>query len=155
LEFTTTQVLRIFDLNRNGFKDWLARGYIKPSLNVSRRQGEKNLFSLEDLYLIAIFKKMLTLGFSRVEAGRLIEDLRKRPKWADMKKYTYVIYKSWLKDGTVMKSSTLVWSETQRSNIEKRIFSDEKMGEPPDFVGILDMRKIVQHVDSMIKDTSS
>lgn len=68
MEFTTTKVLNLLDLNRNTFQDWMDRKLIKPSIQKSSKQGEPNIFSKKDLYAIYLFNRLVNFGISRMLA---------------------------------------------------------------------------------------
>ena len=73
-----------FDINKklhikvDRLKDWMTRGFIIPSIQKASGQGTKNIFSLDDLYLIKLFQYLVSKkGFSRDDAAlriRLIKD---------------------------------------------------------------------------------
>jgi hypothetical protein len=70
--FTTFDISKILDLKIDLQKDWRKRDYIEPSIQKATGQGTKNLFSIEDIYLIALFQHLIELGFAReVAAGRI------------------------------------------------------------------------------------
>jgi hypothetical protein len=58
-KFTLFDITRGFDFKREGFRSWLKKGYIKPSIQTATGPGRaadtKNLFSRLDLYGIALF----------------------------------------------------------------------------------------------------
>ena len=62
--FTTFDISKILDLKIDLQKDWMKRGYIEPSIQKATGQGTKNLFSIEDIYLIALFQHLVELGFA-------------------------------------------------------------------------------------------
>jgi len=67
-EFTTSQVLDTFNINRNTFQDWLDRGFVVPSIKKSSKQGESNIFSFGDLCRIYAFQKLMLVGLTREKA---------------------------------------------------------------------------------------
>ena len=69
--YTTSEVLKIFGVNRNTFQDLMDRGYVRPSIRKSQRQGDSNLFSRNDLYIIACYLRLVEMGFGRKLASEL------------------------------------------------------------------------------------
>ena len=53
--YTTTDIARV-GTKRERLKEWMSRGYIKPSVESAAGAGTKNLFSLWDLYMIQLFQ---------------------------------------------------------------------------------------------------
>lgn len=74
--FTTFEITKILGLKIDRQKDWLTRGFIEPSIQKATGQGSKNIFSLEDLYLIALFQHLVHKGFSRKAAAARIKSIR-------------------------------------------------------------------------------
>jgi hypothetical protein len=78
-EFTTSDITRVFGLKIERQKDWLKKNYIEPSIKKAKGHGSKNIFSLNDLYFIALFQHLIQKnGFARDQAAarvRLIRNL--------------------------------------------------------------------------------
>jgi len=72
---TTSQILTALKINRNTLQDWMDRGLISPSVQKSSKQGESNLFSIEDVYRIELFRRLLVLGLMRGLARDVVKDL--------------------------------------------------------------------------------
>jgi hypothetical protein len=69
-EFTTFDIIRLFNINRNQLQPWIDGHFITPSIQKATRRGEKNLFSVDDLYRIRLFQYLLFAGFSRRDASQ-------------------------------------------------------------------------------------
>ena len=64
--FTTTEVREVLELNRNTFQVWKDQKFIKPAdIQESRRRGESNIFSRNNLYQIHLFSVLLEMGIQR------------------------------------------------------------------------------------------
>jgi hypothetical protein len=74
--FTTFDLTRILGLKIDRQKDWLTRGYVEPSIQKATGQGTKNLFSIGDIYLIALFQHLIELGFAREVAAARIKSIK-------------------------------------------------------------------------------
>lgn len=77
MEFTSTQVQKIFKINRSTFQDWIDRHFISPSIRKSSKQGDTNIFSLKDLSAIALFKHLCNSGLKREVASKTVNLLYK------------------------------------------------------------------------------
>ena len=68
-EYSIGDIERCLGVRREAFKEWLAAGFVKPS--VRRKQGGRtlNIFNRNDLYSISTFKRLVKLGLSRKVAG--------------------------------------------------------------------------------------
>jgi len=75
MPFTFTEVLRVTDLKRERVRDWIKHGYVKPSIQKSSIQGERNQFSRLDIYKISLFKRLLEVGIFRETASALLKNL--------------------------------------------------------------------------------
>jgi len=68
-EFSRSGVSEILGINQERFREWVSKGYIKPSIQSSSGSGTRNLFSRIDLYRIGLFRLLLASGFSRTQAS--------------------------------------------------------------------------------------
>lgn len=68
--FTTFEIVKKLRIERGCLREWIERGYIKPSIQTASGVGTKNLFSRLDLYQIKFFQSLLSRGLSRAEAAR-------------------------------------------------------------------------------------
>ena len=66
--YTTTDIAKL-GIKRERLKEWMTKGYIKPSIETASGAGTKNLFSLLDLYLIELFNYLVGRGFSREDSA--------------------------------------------------------------------------------------
>ena len=68
-EFLSADVCRITGIKSNTFGQWLARGFIRPS-RPAGRSGYRNVFTMEDLCRIELFRLLTDSGFSRTNAAK-------------------------------------------------------------------------------------
>lgn len=68
-EYTTFFIIKKFGFNRSTFKQWMDRGFLRPSIATAEGQGTKNLFSREDLYSINAFRNLSDLGIPQFDAS--------------------------------------------------------------------------------------
>jgi hypothetical protein len=73
--YTTFQIIKALNIPRERLKDWMEKGFVKPSLQQARGKGTKALFSLLDVYSLALFKHLIEeCHFSR-DAGSQFSSL--------------------------------------------------------------------------------
>lgn len=65
MEFLAADIEKITGVKRNRLQQWLEREYITPSIQVASGHGTRNIWSRNDLYTIALFKKITESGLSR------------------------------------------------------------------------------------------
>jgi hypothetical protein len=71
--FSSLDMVRIHRIQKERFRDWYSRGYIKASKE-AEKQGKKALFSRLDVYAVGLFKEFIeTFRFSREEASKLTD----------------------------------------------------------------------------------
>jgi DNA-binding transcriptional MerR regulator len=78
-QFYTSDVTRITGVKRNRLQVWLDRGWIIPSIKKAQGQGSRNIFGLHDLYVIALFKKLVGIGVPRKFVGMCTQAFFKQP----------------------------------------------------------------------------
>ena len=69
--YTTFQIIKALKIPRERLKDWMEKGFVKPSLQQAQGKGTKALFSLLDVYSLALFKHLIEeCHFGREAASR-------------------------------------------------------------------------------------
>ena len=69
--FSTFEIIEALRLKRERLREWMNRGFIRPSIQEARGQGTKALFSRGDVYRIALFRNLVESGFTRLIASTL------------------------------------------------------------------------------------
>lgn len=67
--FGSPEVERYTNVKRLRLHQWIDLGHFEPSIQRAYGSGTQNIFSLNDLYKIVLFRKLLQGGLSRSEAG--------------------------------------------------------------------------------------
>ncbi|MBW1771252.1 MAG: MerR family transcriptional regulator, partial [Deltaproteobacteria bacterium] len=67
--FTTFQIAEKLGIKYGRLREWIDRGFIKPSIQRAGGQGSKSLFDRVDVYAIKLFSYLIERGFSRKEAA--------------------------------------------------------------------------------------
>jgi hypothetical protein len=70
---STLKVCKALDMNRERLRDWMLQGHIKPTQTVEQH-GSKAGFTDSDVVGIALFKKLVDLGFKRALIADLLKD---------------------------------------------------------------------------------
>jgi len=69
-EFLLSDVMEIIGIKKTSLENWIGFGYVGPSIQKATGTGSRNIFSLEDLCEIGLFKRLVDRGFSREEAAK-------------------------------------------------------------------------------------
>jgi hypothetical protein len=73
--FTTPEIEQLpLQLQRGRLKEWVAAGYIKPSVQKGKGSGTKHIFSRDDLYAIVFFGDLIDCGVSRKLASSIVHN---------------------------------------------------------------------------------
>ena len=69
-------VLKVLDIKRERLKEWIARGYIIPSIKQPQGKGTRIIkkYNIEDIYRVALFK-YLTKHIKRECAAKIIYNI--------------------------------------------------------------------------------
>jgi len=98
-EFSSFDAAKILDLPMERLRQWLKLGFIKPTVPATG-QGTKAVFTLDDLYGVALFKKLLDAGFTRTVAGEYVRQfLNKEKSTPERHIADYIIFKVFIEDG--------------------------------------------------------
>ncbi|MBT4485358.1 MAG: hypothetical protein HOC71_16960 [Candidatus Latescibacteria bacterium] len=93
-DFSTFDIIRIFDIPRERLQDWINRGYIFPSLKTAEGKGTKNIFSHWDLYGIELFQRLIISGHMREIASIYYKSwvaMQSKSTIESFKKWKYLI----------------------------------------------------------------
>ena len=94
-KYTTGHILRIFNMKMDKCRDWHRKGFIEPTVP-SGGQGYKAGYTLDDLYGIALFIKLLDKGYKRELASQIV----KSTKGSELLMFAeFVLYQTVKKDG--------------------------------------------------------
>lgn len=116
LQYSTTQVLGILDLEAERFRQWINGGFINPDVRAGGT-GRTHFFLKEHIYIIAIFMKLVDLGLNRSVAKDIAYVFRPQD-WSDViyrEEPLYLIIR-----GRVTPKSAKDWKKHMRYNITQR-----------------------------------
>lgn len=70
-EFSTLDIVKALKISRERLRSWMDANFIKPTRPASG-QGSRAIFTLADVYGIALFKDLIDRGFNRKVASGLL-----------------------------------------------------------------------------------
>jgi len=71
--YTTFALVKALSIPRHTLQSWLDLGFITPSIKKAEGIGTKALFTLDDIYVVALFRELLGVGVDRKLASDLIK----------------------------------------------------------------------------------
>ena len=82
--FTIGQMTEIVGMDSDKIKNWMAGKpfTFKPSAMLASGKGSRNIYNLQDLYLLAVANEFSNAGFAGKAIGRLLDAIR--PKLAKL-----------------------------------------------------------------------
>jgi DNA-binding transcriptional MerR regulator len=81
--FSTFDLMKVFKISRPRLREWMIRGFIKPTFP-SNGQGTRALFTKKDIYKVALFMRLIEVGFRRKQAAELSRSINfDLGVWAD------------------------------------------------------------------------
>jgi DNA-binding transcriptional MerR regulator len=92
-QFSTLDIVKALDIPRERLREWLVRGYVRPSVS-AEGQGTRAIFTRTDVYTVALFRRLLEIGFRREEAGKFVRKFQEREKDApEQQRTVYLIFR--------------------------------------------------------------
>ena len=76
--YSTIDISKALNIPRERLRDWMVRGFIKPSLP-STSKGTIAIFIRTDVICVALFMKLITKGFKREAAAEYVDFLIEYP----------------------------------------------------------------------------
>jgi hypothetical protein len=93
--YSTLDIVKALNIPRERLRDWMVRGFIKPSLP-STGKGTISIFTKADVFGVALFKKFIEKGFKREVAAEYIEMVLSQNLYKDL---NFILFKSVIRDG--------------------------------------------------------
>ena len=91
-EFSTLDIVKALEIERERLREWMNRGFIKPT-HPSAGQGTKAIFSREDVHCVQLYRQLVEIGIDRDMASKHIEYYRKHRTEENGQKCDYLIYR--------------------------------------------------------------
>jgi hypothetical protein len=70
-EFSTLDIVKALKIPRERIRDWMNRGFVTATVS-AEGQGTKAIFTRDDVYGVALFRRLVDYGFSREVAGNFV-----------------------------------------------------------------------------------
>ena len=71
--FTATQAAQIIGSTQRTVIDWGVRGFIAPGVKESTGQGDRKVYSAENLVLMSVLKELFAKGLTRDQVEKLLD----------------------------------------------------------------------------------
>jgi len=78
-EFSTFDLIKALKIPRERLREWMKRGYVHPTRK-AEGQGDRASFTRENVYSVALFRRLVDFGFSRDLAGEFVTGFIARDK---------------------------------------------------------------------------
>lgn len=146
MSYLAADVEKITGIKRNRLEQWMKSGFISPSIQVAKGYGTRNVWSLNDLYEIELFKQVTESGLSRdlvskfLDSGRINEN--------DVGDIYFLVYMR--KNGEV-KSLALAYDKNEDKTINLSTMQKELDVIGFDDCYIVNFKKIIGRVDQKIE----
>lgn len=122
-EFSTLDIVKALGIPRERLRDWMTKEFIKPSI-AADGQGTWAIFTLQDVYAVALFQSLIRYGLNRKAAGKFVGEFMKVP---DHKDASYIILReSIVGKGPARRSIAAVSSEECRINLGMGTMADSQ-----------------------------
>jgi hypothetical protein len=115
--YSTLDIVKALNIPRERLRDWMTRGFIKPSLP-STGKGTIAVFTKADVFGVALFGKLLEKGFKREMAAEYIEMVLSQNIY---KALNFILFKSVIRNG-----KRVVEIEEQIGKSSLKVEIDEK-----------------------------
>lgn len=108
-EFSTLDIVKSLEIPRERLRDWMNRDFVTPS-TVANGQGTRAIFTLPDVYSVALFRSLINYGFSRAVAGDFVHQFMKIVNAGpDSKEVAYILIRESVNSvGTTRRSITAI-----------------------------------------------
>jgi len=154
--YSTLDIVKALNIPRERLRDWMIRGFIKPSLP-STGKGTIAVFTKADVFGVALFGKLLEKGFKREMAAEYIEMVLSQNIY---KALNFILFKSVIRNG-----KRVVEIEEQIGKSSLKVEIDEKgnakvisgpfenpIAEEWEDIHILNVGNLFKEVDTALRD---
>ena len=152
--YSTLDIVKALEIPRERLRDWMNRGFVRPS-KPAEGQGSRAVFTKIDVYGIALFQHLLSMGFNREPASEYVHKFVRISYSIDV---LSLMYYSNLKDGKRHIHPMVAGPDFNRPkdsidpgditlSLVKRLMD----GESWEDIQVINITKIKRHVDSMLE----
>lgn len=133
---------------------WIARGWVRPSIQTALESGSENIFSRQDLYHIAFLKKVKESGFSLELALDKINiyTIYQPPDTADKRDYIGIAFSRVIGEEGVKTQGAWIVSSTldKETGWDSLALIGDRLKEGADDFYIVNFTKLKDQIDSLI-----
>jgi len=120
-EFSTLDIVKALGIPRERLRDWMDRKYITPT-TVADGKGTRAIFTLSDVYAVALFRSLTRYGLKRSEAAKSVGEFMKVQVHKNAK---YIIFRESIgSEGPKRRSSADLATLECKINLEAGIIED-------------------------------
>jgi len=117
-DFSTLDIVKALNIERERLRDWMTRGYVKPSVE-AEGQGTRAVFTAHDAYGVALFRDLVGRGFSRERASAIVKLFMKQKGEPGSKKTSYIIIRESMEgDGVIETTIECVDSDSSDHTVD-------------------------------------
>ncbi len=152
--YSTLDIVKVLNIPRERLRDWMVRGFIKPSLPPTGK-GTISVFVKADVFGVALFKKFIEKGYKREVATEYIDMVLNQNLYSAL---NIILFKSVIRDG-----NRVVDIEGQIGKSSLKVEIDEKgnakiisgpftkpITEEWEDIHILNIGNLIREVDSAL-----
>jgi len=147
LLYSTSEVLAALNIEAERFRKWILECNITPDIRASGT-GRTHFFSLENIYAIAVFTKLVDMGLNRAIASEIAHH------W-DPKDWNYASTRDeamyLIIEGDVTPKKNRAWRKNMKFSVNEnpdKIFTKDKKGKSFEVALVVNLHKIAKEVDS-------
>ena len=154
--YSTLDIVKALNIPRERLRDWMTRGFIKPSLP-STGKGTIAIFTKADVFGVALFGKLLEKGFKREMAAEYIEMVVGQKLYGSL---NFILFKSVIRDDKrVIDVEYQIGKGPLKVEIDKKgnakVISgsfEDPIDEEWEDIHILNVEKLRNEVDAALTD---
>lgn len=145
LKFESKKVVEITGVKRTRLQSWIERGWLAPSVQVAEGPGTRNIYNTNDLYSIAIFRKVSEeMHLPRKMVGEMLSSgVVGDHSEEQLKQVQYMLY---IRDGENFDAALVPGPE-----IDIKYIIEQLGWENFDSMYLLNFAKIKNEIDQKIK----
>lgn len=145
--FSTREVLFALNLEAERFRKWIVDENIIPDIRASGT-GRTHFFSIENIYAIAVFTKLVDMGLNRAIASEIARHWAPRD-WDYVSTRDEDIYL--IIEGDVTPKKKRDWRKNMKFSVNENpdnIFPKDRKGKSFEVALVVNLYKIAKEVDS-------
>ena len=90
-EFSTFDVVKILSIRRERLREWMIKGFVVPTKK-AEGVGTKAIFTLLDIYKVAVFFEFINHGINREQASNYVYNVSGLKNYKESELTNYFLY---------------------------------------------------------------